>query len=68
MKKRLREVMPHVPLLKLRPELDEQEKNDQESTGVTDSDTYRFNCCFFVKKIFCRKESHNDEIPLVEMN
>ena len=47
MTKRLREVMPHVPLLKLRPELDEQEKNDQESTGVTDSDTCRFNCCFF---------------------
>ena len=32
MKKRLGKAMPHVPLLKLKPELAEQDKNDQETT------------------------------------
>ena len=33
------------------------------------SDMSGFKCCFCVKRMmFWRKESHNDEIPLVEMN
>ena len=93
MKKRLRKAMPHIPLLKLRPELAEQDKEDQETTKGTEnddmvngqcdaqvnvndnigcehnSDLSRLKCCFCVKRMmFWRRESDNDEIPLVEMN
>ena len=38
MKKRLRKAMLHIPLLKLRPELAEQDKEDQEITEGTEND------------------------------
>ena len=36
MKKRLGKAMPHIPLLKLKPEFAEQDKNDQETTKDDD--------------------------------
>ena len=38
MKKRLGKSMPHVSLLKLKPELAEQDKKDQETTEDPDDD------------------------------
>ena len=87
-KKRLCKATPHIPLLKLKPELSDQETtevsgnedvvNDQgdAEANVNDntscehnSDISRFKCCFcFKRMIVCRRESDNDEIPLVEMN
>ena len=46
------------------------ELNVNDNTACEhDSNVFRFNCCLCAKKmIFCRTESDNDEIPLVEMN
>ena len=72
MKKRLGKSMPHVPLLKLKPELAEQDKNDQETETTEDTDDdgdvngqgdiqFRyipFQFQLFVKRMFFwRKES-----------
>ena len=88
MKKRLLKVMPHIPLLKIRPEVVELNKNAEErtedaenndvmndhgddETNVDDNATcqaHSVDCCFCVKRIFFRRrESDNDEIPLVDM-
>ena len=46
------------------------EVNVNDNTACEhDSGASSFNCCFCVKRMmFRRKESRNDEIPLVEMN
>ena len=41
MKKRLGKSIPRVPLLKMKPELAEQDKNDQETTEDDDDDVVK---------------------------
>ena len=60
MKKRLGEAIPHVPLLKLKPELAEHDKNDQETerTEDTDDDDDDVNCQGEVNDIHDSDISH----------